>query len=93
MYYGWSPDTYVVDANGATDRLHSLWVEVRFVESASLVPWGLWIVEQALIRQVVPGVERLSGSGMRQDFYFGTSSPGNTHVEVSTSKYGLGSTV
>lgn len=44
MYYGWSPDTYVVNANGATDRLHSLWVEIRFVESASLVPWGPWIV-------------------------------------------------
>lgn len=34
MYYGWSPDNYVVNANGATDCLHSLWVEIRFVESA-----------------------------------------------------------
>lgn len=46
----------------------ALWVEIRLVESASLVPWGPWIVEQAVIRQAVPGVERLSGSGMRQQF-------------------------
>lgn len=47
MYYRWSPDNYVLNANGATDRLHSLWVEIRFVESASLVHWRPWIVEQA----------------------------------------------
>lgn len=34
MYYGWSPDTHVVTANGATDRLHSLWVEIRVVFGA-----------------------------------------------------------
>lgn len=44
MYYGWSPDTSVVNANGATDSLPSLWVEIRFVESASWVLWGSWIV-------------------------------------------------
>ena len=39
IYYGWCHDIYVVIANGARERLQSLWIETRFVESASLVPW------------------------------------------------------
>lgn len=46
------------------------------------------LLEQAVILQAVPGVERLSVSGMRQHFYSATS-PGNTHVVVSTSKRGM----
>lgn len=79
-------------ANRTVEHLHSLWVEVRFVVSETLVPWGLLIVEQAVARQVVPGIERLSGAGMRQLFFFGAS-PGNTHVAVGTSKYGMSSIV
>lgn len=39
VYYGWCHDIYVVIANGPLERLQSLWVETRFVEPASLVPW------------------------------------------------------
>lgn len=68
-YYGWCYDVYVTVGNGTFERLHSLWVEVRFVVSETVVPWGPWIVEQAVVRQVVPGIERLSGAGMRQLFF------------------------
>lgn len=39
-----------------------------------------------MIRQAVPGIERLSGSGMRQHFYFGKP-PGNTHIAVRAKKF------
>lgn len=39
VYYGWYRDIYVVIANGPLERLQSLWVETRFVESTALVPW------------------------------------------------------
>lgn len=68
-YYGWCHTVYVLVANGAVEHLRSLWVEVRFVITETLVPWGPWIVEQAVVRQVVPGIQRLSGAGLRQHFF------------------------
>lgn len=36
-YYGWCYDVYVTVANGTVERLHSLWVEVRFVRTQILL--------------------------------------------------------
>lgn len=70
-------------ANGGIERLHSLWVEIRFVGPERLVPWGpghgLW--NRRWYGKSFSGVDRLSGAGMRQHFFFGTS-PGNAHVAV-----------
>ncbi len=67
-YYGWSRDVFVSVANGNVERLHSLWVEIRFLVPETFEPWGPWILEQAVIR--VDGTDRLSGIGMRQTFVF-----------------------
>lgn len=89
-YYGWSGDVFVTVANGNVERLHSLWVEIRFLVPETLEPWGPWILEQAVIR--VDAIDRLSGSGMRQHLFFGTS-PLNAHVAVATTKYGMTSII
>ena len=91
-YGGWCDDVHVVVANGGVERLHSLWVEIRFVAPEMSLPWGPWILEQAVVRQASFGIERLSGDGMRQHLFFGTP-PGNTHVAVATTKYGMSSIV
>ncbi len=87
-YRGFLADALIGTANGSVERLHSLTVEVQFVASGTYVPWGSWFREQAVLRHLVPGVDRLSGLGMRNVYYFGTP-PGNRHVAVSTSKTGL----
>lgn len=64
-------------------------VDIRLVRPGSLVPWGNWLSEEAIIRQTAHGVERLSGSlMMRERLFFGTR-PGNYQVAVSDTKGGL----
>lgn len=91
-YGGWCEDVMVVVADGGMERLHSLWVQVRFVVPETFLPWGPWILEQAVIRKAGNGVIRLAGSGMRKQLFFGTS-PGNTHVAVATTKGGMQSII
>ena len=91
-YQGWVRDAVIGTANGTQERLPSLLVEARFVDPQTFIAWGPWFREQAIIRHLVPGVQRLSGSNMRNQFYFGTG-PGNQHVAVSTSKTRLSSII
>lgn len=53
----------------------------------TLIPWEDWIQELAVLRHLVPGIDRLSGVGMRNHYYFGTR-PGNHEVAVSSIKGG-----
>lgn len=87
-YTGCCEDAHVFVADGGMERIHSLWVQISFVVPETLLPWGPWILEQAIIRKAGNGVVRLSGSGMRQELYFGIS-PGNSHVAVATTKGGI----
>lgn len=63
-------------------------VDIRLVRPGSLVPWGNWLSEEAIIRQPAHGVERLPGSSVRERLFFGTR-PGNYQVAVSDTKGGL----
>ncbi len=52
--------------------LFSLQVDIRLVRPDSLVPWVNWLREEAFLRQLVQGVERLPGSLMRGHLFLGT---------------------
>ena len=51
------------------ERLLTLLVEVRLVRPVTLIAWGNWIEELAVLRQLVPGIDRLSGVRMRSLFF------------------------
>lgn len=88
QYEGWQQDVEVGTAGGRVETLLALLVEVRLVRPVTLTAWGDWIEELAVLRELVPGVERLSGGGDKGSFFFGTR-PGNLQVAVSSTKGGL----
>jgi hypothetical protein len=67
-YQGWMASSAVLGSNGQDEILRCVWVEVRFVEPTSLVPWSSWIHEIAVLRRLTPGTIRLSGVNMRRHF-------------------------
>lgn len=88
QYTGWLGFVDICGCNGDVEMLLSLMVEIRLVRPGSLVPWGNWLSEEAILRQPAQGVARLSGSLMRERLFFGTR-PGNYQVAVSDTKGGL----
>lgn len=86
-YRGWCGIADISSANGAVDHCLLVMVEVQLVQD-DLTPWTPWIEELAIVRQVQPGLLRLSGAGIRERLYFGTA-PGNHFVAVSSTKGGL----
>jgi hypothetical protein len=54
------------------------------------VAWSDWIVEEAMVQPLRPGVSRLSGIGIRGALYIGTA-PGNHFLAVAATKGGLNS--
>lgn len=87
-YRAWGPFIDVENASGDIDLLLSLFIEVRLVDPTTLLPWSAWIQEVAIVRDVRPGMIRLSGSGIRDFLNFGTG-PGNQFVSVSRSRNGM----
>ncbi|KFY93683.1 hypothetical protein V498_04305, partial [Pseudogymnoascus sp. VKM F-4517 (FW-2822)] len=77
-YRGWCGIADISSANGAVDHCLLVMVEVQLVQD-DLTPWTPWIEELAIVRQVQPGLLRLSGAGIRERLYFGTA-PGNHFV-------------
>lgn len=71
-YNGWLGYNETFTADGNAQHLSTVMVEIRMVRPGSHQPWGEWIPEVAVIRNAVPGMERLSGAGMRDRLYFGT---------------------
>ena len=53
-------------------------------------PWSDWIEEVAMVQPDGPNLLRLSGCGIREVLYLGTS-PGNHSLAVATTKGGLAS--
>lgn len=82
QYTGLLGYVYIGSCNGDIEMLLSLLVDIRLFRPSSLVPWGNWLSEEAIIRRPAPGVARLSGSWMRDRLFFGTR-PGNYQVAVS----------
>ena len=86
-YTGVGQFLLVMDAGGRVDYVPQISVEFQLV-TRNNIPWGPWIEEQAVVRADIPGITRLSGSGIRDHFYFGTP-PGNDLVAVSLNKGGM----
>ena len=72
-YAGWLRGVDIRQADGSVDHLWSLVVEAQFVQPETLIPWGPWFREQAVIRALVPGVDRLANAEIRDYlvFFFG----------------------
>jgi hypothetical protein len=88
-YVGWQPRVNVMDAGGNVESLPSLWVQIRLV-TQDFIPWSEWIDETAIIRDLVPGLARLSGGAIRDHLYFGLG-PGNEILAVGKTKNGMSS--
>jgi hypothetical protein len=52
--------------------------------------WGPWFGDNCVVRPAGAGMARLSGSGMRRVFYFGTD-PTHNAVSVAATKGGMSS--
>jgi hypothetical protein len=88
-YAGWPGPVVIVGAGGVVGTFPSIAVQVQLVKDDN-TPWSDWIDEDAIVRPVVPGVPRLSGSGIREALYLATG-PGNHVLAASTTKGGLAS--
>jgi|SRR5579862_1772995 len=86
-YAGWLGPVVIVGAGGVVGIFPTIRVQVQLVRDDN-TPWSDWITEDAIVRPVVPGVPRLSGSGIREALYLATG-PGNHVLAVSTTKGGL----
>jgi hypothetical protein len=62
-------------------------VEVQLVGNGN-IPWSNWIDECAIVKLALPGIIRLSGTGIRNKLYIATT-PGNNSLAVSATKGGL----
>jgi hypothetical protein len=88
-YGGWIGNVAINYANGTTNVYPKLLVEVQLVRNDNS-PWSDWIVEEAIVQPMRPGVMRLSGVGIRDALYIGTA-PGNHFLAVAVTKGGLNS--
>ena len=63
-YTGWSGQAAISNTNGTVDIYPTIFVQVQLVRDDSS-PWSDWILEEAIVKPVGPGVPRLSGIGIR----------------------------
>ncbi len=70
-FVGWTGYSTVADAGGRVERLRTMDVDIRLLDQ-NLIPWSGWFMETAVVRASAPGLIRLSGSAVRQNFYVAT---------------------
>jgi hypothetical protein len=92
-YYGGGSFICVRNANGGVTFLRSVYLRVRLVHRDGS-PWSSWWIEDAIVREVLPGrvSTRLSGKGLAKSnlFYIGVA-PGAQVLSVTTTKGGMSS--
>lgn len=88
-YTGWRGVIPISYGNGTIQYYARIKVEVQLVRDDN-IPWSDWIEELAIVKPDSPGLLRLSGYGIRNAVYLGTS-PGNHSLAVATTKSGLAS--
>jgi len=88
-YAGFVGNVAIRFANGAINIYPKILVEIQLVRNDDS-PWSDWIVEDAMVQPLRPGVSRLSGIGIRGALYIGTA-PGNHFLAVAATKRGLNS--
>ena len=86
-YSGWDGLVSVSCANSAINNYPKIEVEVQLVRDDNTA-WSDWFEEVAMVQPDSPGLLRLSGCGIRNVLYLGTS-PGNHSLPVATTKGGL----
>jgi hypothetical protein len=86
---GWRGHVRILCANGTISLYPKIKVEVQLVRDDN-TPWSDWFQEVAIVQPDGPGLSRLSGYGIRNALYLGTS-PGNHSLAVATTKGGLAS--
>jgi len=86
-YLGWAGNVMVACANGTTNYRRSILLEVQMVRDDG-TPWSDWIEEKAIVQPDGLGLPSLSGYGIRDALYLGTS-PRNHVLAVSATKGGL----
>lgn len=74
-YVGWAGVVSVSCANGVINNDPMIDVEVQLVRDDNTA-WSDWFEEAAIVQPDSPGLLRLSGCGIRDVLYLGTS-PGN----------------
>lgn len=93
FYEGWTGRMDFGAAGGQVEHLYTVSVELRFTQPMILIPWGPWFPEQAVLRDLVPGIDRLSGAGMRDHYFFGTRLDnvilGSTLTQRSSNTYSI----
>ena|SRR5438045_8577502 len=88
-YAGWQGVIGILCANGTINHYTKIEVEVQLVRDDN-TPWSDWFREVAIVQPDSPGLSRLSGYGIRNALYLGTS-PGNHSLAVATTNGGLAS--
>ncbi|KIN01386.1 hypothetical protein OIDMADRAFT_180208 [Oidiodendron maius Zn] len=88
-YTGWRGVIPISYGNGVIQYYRKIRVEVQLVRDDN-TPWSDWIEEVAIVKLNSPGLSRLSGYGIRNALYLGTS-PGNHSLAVAATKSGLAS--
>jgi hypothetical protein len=88
-YAGWQGAITIFCANDTINQYPKIEVEVQLVKDDN-TPWSDWFPEVAIVQPDGPGLLRLSGYGIRNALYLGTS-PGNHSLAVATTKGGLAS--
>ena len=88
-YTGWQGVIGILCANGIINHYPKIEVEDQLVRDDN-TPWSDWFREVAIVQPSRPGLSRLSGYGIRNALYLGTS-PGNHSLAVATTKGGLAS--
>lgn len=82
QYRGYNGFVDLALADGQVETLMRVRVEIRFVRPSTLLLWGDWMQEKAILRMLAPEVERLSDALMRDRLFFGTPPPATTMLPL-----------
>ena len=69
-FHGWIGPADVRNASGRTERFRRLLLQIRLIDGKNHKHLTDWMTETALVRPLAPGVPRLSGSLIRNEFIF-----------------------
>lgn len=75
-------------ADGSSSHFEKHLVQCRLAEPATNIGWSAWVTEEAISRPSLPSLCRLSGNGIRENFYIGTG-PASATLSVATTLGGM----
>lgn len=75
-------------ADGTSSFFEKYLVQWRLSEPTTNIGWSAWVTEEAIFRPSLPSTCRLTGNGIRENFYIGTG-PASTTLSVATTRGGM----